>query len=130
MQNNDNKFDLDLWYGKIYENKFLSILLGSLSFEIKAERGAWRDTGNIAIEYESRGKKSGVLVTQAEYWVHFLGDSEGKIHGMYVFPVKNLIKWLKLNKDTNRKVSGGDDNTSKLVLVPIARLHEIINMKE
>ena len=52
------KFDIDLAYGKIRENK-IAEMFTSKKIEVKSERGMWMKTGNICIEYESYGKPSG-----------------------------------------------------------------------
>jgi len=129
MYNKDNRFDIDLAYGQLGES-FLGQCLsvgsdGGGTIEVKTERGLWKSTGNIAIEYESRGKKSGILSTKSTYWFHLLSDSEGNIEGGFIFPTKQLLSWLVANKESLRKVNGGDDYTSKLLLVPIRRLHEV-----
>ena len=49
------KFDLDLQYGKIREDKIAEMLTNK-KIEVKSERGMWMKTGNIAIEYESYKK--------------------------------------------------------------------------
>ena len=54
--NNTSKFDIDLKYGQVREKKRVAELLSNDKVEIKTERSWWRKTGNIAIEYEYRGK--------------------------------------------------------------------------
>ena len=49
------KFDLDLEYGEIREEKIAKMLTGK-KIEVKSERGMWMKTGNICIEYQSYGK--------------------------------------------------------------------------
>ena len=65
------KFDLDLSYGKVREQRVADMLTDK-KIEVKSERGMWVKTGNIAIEYESYGKPSGIhrsrlLVPQSVY---------------------------------------------------------------
>jgi hypothetical protein len=60
------KFDIDLEYGKVRE-KFVAEMLQDKKIEVKSERGMWKNTGNIAIEYESYGKPSGINATEADY---------------------------------------------------------------
>ena len=43
------KFDLDLEYGSIREEKVAEMLTDK-KIEVKSERGMWMKTGNIAIE--------------------------------------------------------------------------------
>ena len=65
------KFDLDLKYGKVKE-KIIADMLQDKKIEVKSERGMWLDTGNIAIEFESYGKPSGITSTESDYWFHNL----------------------------------------------------------
>ena len=53
------KFDLDLQYGQVKE-KIIADMLQDKKIEVKSERGMWLKTGNIAIEFESYGKPSGI----------------------------------------------------------------------
>ena len=123
MQNNDSKFDLDLKYGQIREELFADIMEGKELVEVKTERGKWKSTGNIAIEWESRGKLSGIATTKADWWAHFLADNDNTeaVIMMRVPELKSRIKKLKkigVAQDTR----GGDDDTSRLVLLPLKHL--------
>ena len=70
------KFDIDLEYGKVRE-ELVANMLQDKKIEVKSERDKWQKTGNIAIEYESYGKPSGINATEADYWFHNLciGDN-------------------------------------------------------
>ncbi len=48
---NRKKFDLDLEYGQVREDK-VAEMLQDKKIEVKSERGMWMNTGNIAVEYE------------------------------------------------------------------------------
>jgi hypothetical protein len=65
------KFDLDLAYGKVREQRVADMLTDK-KIEVKSERDMWVRTGNIAVEYESYGKPSGIAATEADYWFHNL----------------------------------------------------------
>ena len=65
------KFDIDLEYGKVRE-KQVADMLQDKKIEVKSERGMWQKTGNIAIEFESYGKPSGIAATESDYWFHNL----------------------------------------------------------
>ena len=65
------KFDLDLEYGQIREDK-IADMLNNKKIEVKSERGMWMKTGNICIEYESYGKPSGIITTEPDFWFHNL----------------------------------------------------------
>ena len=89
--------------------------------EVKKERNMWRKTGNIAIEYECRGKKSGISVTQAEWWCHVLADDE-EVNAMLMVPTDKMKSLAR--KYFKTKKMGGDDKQSKFVLIP---LREVFN---
>ena len=68
------KFDLDLEYGQIREDK-IADMFQNKKIEVKSERGMWMKTGNICIEYQSYGKPSGIAATEADYWFCLLYTS-------------------------------------------------------
>ena len=70
-KDNRKKFDIDLEYGKVRE-KQVADMLQDKKIEVKSERGMWQRTGNIAIEFESYGKPSGIAATESDYWFHNL----------------------------------------------------------
>ncbi len=116
------KFDLDLQYGQVRE-KVVADMLQDKKIEVKSERGMWLQTGNIAIEYESYGKPSGINATDSDYWFHNLcvGD---QVFGTLVFETKMLKKIINASIKANqiRTVSGGDHNASKMYLMNIQNL--------
>ena len=116
---NRNKFDIDLEYGTIKEDKIADMLTDK-KIEVKSERGMWMKTGNICIEYESYGKPSGITATEADYWFHNL-CIEDNIFCTLIFEVKKL-KQLIDKLDFKKSVSGGDHNASRLWLVNIQKL--------
>ena len=121
-KNKDNRFDLDLEFGEIFETKLANIL-ASKKIEVKTERDIWKTTGNIAIEIRCRGKLSGISATEAETWIHLL-SWKNKIEGGYIFStdyLKRKIKKLKEDGDI-KIVMGGDDNMSQMVLIPRDKL--------
>jgi len=69
------------------------------TFEVKFDEMA-DYTGNIAIEYESRGKPSGISITKAIYWVQYYGN---KFHIMLVEDLKKELPDI-----TWKDVVGGD----------------------
>jgi len=113
------KFDLDLQYGSIREDRIADMLTNK-KIEVKSERGMWMKTGNICIEYQSYGKPSGIEATEADFWFHNLciGDD---IFCTLVFDVPKLKKLVK-KLDYLKSVSGGDHNASRMYLVNIQKL--------
>ena len=120
--NNDKRFDIDLKYGQIFEQK-VADMLGNSKIEIKTERDKWHATKNIVIEYESRGKPSGIATTEAEYWFHNLAMGDDVVLTL-VFPVEGLRRYI--SKNNPRTVKGGDDFTSKLYLINLKELVTLI----
>ena len=117
--NKTSTFDIDLKYGQIREKR-VADLLKSGKVEVKTERSWWRKTGNIAIEYEFRGKPSGIDKTEAKWWFQIL-ELNGKEYCMIVFRVSRLKKIVAKYKKTHTK-NIGDYRASKCVVIPIKEL--------
>ena len=113
------KFDIDLAYGEVREQA-IADMLQNKKVEVKSERGMWIKTGNIAIEYESYGKPSGIEATESDYWFHNLcvGDD---IYATLVFETEQLKKILEIIP-SKKSVSGGDHNASRMWLLPLRNL--------
>ena len=113
------KFDLDLAYGKVREQRVADMLTDK-KVEVKSERDMWVRTGNIAIEYESYGKPSGIAATEADYWFHNLCIGN-ETFATLVFDVPSLKRIID-NLDYKKTVSGGDHNASRMYLLNIQKL--------
>ena len=113
------KFDIDLSYGKVREQK-VADMLQDKKIEVKSERDMWMRTGNIAIEYESYGKPSGINATESDYWFHNLCVGEDTFATL-VFDTKSLKRIIN-NLDYKRSVSGGDNNASRMYLLNLQKL--------
>jgi hypothetical protein len=113
------KFDLDLEYGQIREDK-IADMFNNKKIEVKSERGMWMKTGNICIEYESYGKPSGIITTEADFWFHNLCIDDD-IFCTFIFDVPKL-KQLIEKLDFKKSVSGGDHKASRMWLVNIQKL--------
>lgn len=74
------------------------------------------NTGNIAIEYSSMGKKTGIAITTADDWVHIFSYQNRWLY--LVVGVGELKEFLANNWNTLRKTSGGYKGYSMMVLVP------------
>ena len=116
---NRKKFDIDLEYGQVRE-KLVADMLQDKKIEVKSERDKWQKTGNIAIEYESYGKPSGINSTEADYWFHNLCIGKDTF-ATIVFETKNLKRIIE-NLDYKRSVSGGDHMASKMYLLNLQKL--------
>tara|TARA_B110000977_G_scaffold14822_1_gene18287 strand:+ start:664 stop:1008 length:345 start_codon:yes stop_codon:yes gene_type:complete len=110
--NNDFKYDLKV--GQIKEEQ-LGEIFSSKTIEVKYDLIAVK-TGNVYIEYISRGKPSGISTSQADYYCFCIGDT---FHLILSSVLKDKCrKYL----GTSRDKLGGDNNTSKGILLPIKEL--------
>ena len=118
-------FDEDLKFGEAGQ-KWLLWLADDAQIEVKTERDKWAETGNIFIEFECRGKPSGIAVTTATYWAPIL-YKEGMNCGVLVLRTEklkeNLKKMYKYN--TIKEVYGGDDNAARGFLVKLELLWKL-----
>jgi len=121
------KFDLDLKFGEEYEQGLEKLFKTKGKIEVKTERDKWIETGNIAIEIRCRGKKSGLSVTESDWWFHILSEKD-KVKGMICLPVEELknICRVMIKNGTAKKIMGGDDNESEILLLPIKELTGLI----
>ncbi len=113
------KFDIDLQYGKVRE-KQVAEMLQDKKIEVKSERNVWQKTGNIAIEFESYGKASGINSTESDYWWHNLCIDDDTFCTL-VFNTKSLKKIID-NLDYKKIVNGGDHNASRMYLLNLQKL--------
>ena len=114
--NSDFKYDLKL--GNKGENLLYNIIkLKGETIEVKTDRDAIKNkcTGNVFIEYMSRGKLSGISTTQAKWWAFVISNQQ-----IILIETNKLKKLCKLK--TLKRVSGGDNNTSKGILLPLKYL--------
>jgi len=93
---------------KVYGYDFI---VDGVKFEVKSDRIAYR-TGNLAIEYESRGVPSGIMTTEADYYMYFI--VRGSTHECFKIPVKEL---KELCPKYGRDIIGGDFKTSRMYLI-------------
>jgi len=110
-----------LAFGQYHEDTLASVLgIEADKVEVKTERGMWVDTGNIAIEFESYGKPSGIRATESKQWVHNL-TVNGEIFCRLMFPVDVLTTVID-NLDSHRVVNGGDNMASRMYLLNLEKL--------
>tara|TARA_R110000824_G_scaffold28206_5_gene95059 strand:- start:11626 stop:12003 length:378 start_codon:yes stop_codon:yes gene_type:complete len=115
--NNDFRYDLEV--GQEGE-RLVDSLFKSKRIEVKRDSWVGR-TGNIAIEYESRGKQSGIATTEAEYWIIiFSREYEDKV--MLVLETKRLKEVARKYYKAGKIKKMGDSNTSIAVLIPLSEI--------
>mgnify|MGYP003625543048 FL=1 len=110
--NNDFKHDLKL--GQVKERE-LGAIFDETTIEIKHDLRAL-ETGNVYIEYMSRGKLSGISTTQAKWYCIAIGNT------FHLIKTIDLQYRCKKYANTWRNKKGGDNNTSWGILLPIIDL--------
>ena len=117
MEHNSD-FRYDLKVGQEGENALAEILQGS-KIEVKKDIKT-KETGNVFVEYESRGKPSGIANSQSEFYCFIVE------HLMIIVPLQELKKLARKYYKTKRDVVGGDNNTSKGILISLKELVDIM----
>ena len=113
MQFNSD-FRFDLLVGNEVEGQ-LGLILNGKRIEVKSDKRAHK-TGQFFVEYESRGKRSGIATTQADYYCF-------EVRGISILVSVPTLKIIARKYiGTERDVKGGDSNTSKGILLPILDL--------
>ena len=110
--NNDFKYDLKVGHVKEEE---LGNILNSSTIEVKYDLKALK-TGNVYVEYFSRGKQSGISKSKADYYCFAFGET------FHLIKTSDLKDRCRKYLNTDRDRVGGDDNTSKGILLPIKEL--------
>jgi len=120
--NNDFKFDLKVG---VKGEKLVGAMLEGDKIEVKSEQtkigSNWTVSGNHYVEYESRDKKSGIAHTESKWWVVNFMDEDTHCFTI-ILPTNKMKEIARKYYRQNRVADGGDKDTSKGVLVPIASL--------
>ena len=125
---NTNIFWRDLEAGKVHEKYILELIQQKypLSYEQEGYFKEWdifipelnfgvevkfdemsKETGNIVLEIESNGEKSGLATTKAKYWVIYDG------YEYNWFLVDDLKRCIKENKLRYRRFTTKEDHNNK-----------------
>jgi len=121
MEFNSN-FRYDLKVGQMAEQALADILQNK-TIEVKRDL-KFKVTGNIFIEFESRGKPSGIATSEADYWCFVLDE-------IYILlKTQSLKELIDPLKGTDRQKRGGDKNTSVGVLLKVTDLMKQNNNNE
>ena len=110
--NNDFKYDLKVGQAK---EKELGDIFNNKTVEVKYDLQAL-ETNNVYVEYYSRGKKSGISTSKADYYCFAFGDT------FHLISISSLKDKCRKYIGTHRDKKGGDNNTSKGILLPIKEL--------
>lgn len=121
-KNNDNRYDV------IIERKGKKI-----KYEIKTDFfcNPNYDTGNIFVEVECRGKKSGIMVTEAKWFVTYFKH----FNEIWYIKTKDLLEIIEKNKEFLKflKNAGDSKSNTKGWLIPkwmYADYFKVFNLNE
>ena len=108
----DFKYDLEI--GQIKEKELAEIFTNA-TIEVKNDLAAHK-TGNVFVEYESRNKPSGISKSQSDYYCFCFNDS------YHIIKTEKLKELCRKYLNTKKDVLGGEENTSKGILLPVKDL--------
>lgn len=120
-------FDVDLKFGKHFEQVIDDIFTGVTTAEVKTERDKWVNYGNIVIETAYKGKPSGLERTESDVWIHNL-SVKGELIASIIIPVpilKQVVHDMQKAGET-KETKGGDGWNSKLTLLPLSKLFDYL----
>jgi|TARA_R110002167_G_scaffold60384_2_gene170660 hypothetical protein len=109
------KFTKDLSYGKKHEKL---VMKSMENFELKTDRMAHK-TGNVYVEFQSRGKDSGIRTSKSDTWIFKIPN--GRDTHLFSIHIP-LTRLKKLVSKDYKVVPGGDRLTSRGYLVPLTDL--------
>lgn len=118
IHNNDFKFDLE--FGVLNGETWFHELVSNKKIEVKSDRKT-AETGNVYIEYWSRGKSSGISTTQADYYVYKVAEDTAVL--ISTEQLKKKLKQLVEQDKARMDIKGGDNNTSRGIL---CKLNDLI----
>jgi len=118
--NYKSDFKYDLLMGILDGESWVHSLLENKKIEVKTDATISARTGNVYVEYECRGKRSGISTTEADYWVFKLADERAIVIGTQ--QLKGRLKELVASGRATSGVMGGDNNLSRGILVKIKDL--------
>ena len=115
-----SSFTHDLEFGESAEDWVHQLFTGAKGFKIEVKLDSISHiTGNVFIEYISRGKPSGISTTDADYWIYKIAELNSAI----ILDVSNLKDKLRFYHRNNMYIKrGGDNDTSIGFLIPISEL--------
>jgi len=119
-------FNKDLQIGFLGEN-YIKQIFENPEIKLEVKLDLWTEkTNRIAIEFESRGKPSGIMVTESDFWLHI--TCKGALVFMFPTFFLKFICQQHINNNTQIKKVGdkGIDGepVAKCVLLDIKSLIE------
>jgi len=116
-------FDIDLKYGKHFEELIDDIFSGHYKAEVKTERDKWIGYRNMVVETAYKKKPSGLTSTTSDVWVHNFAVKGELIFSLMVPTdiLRNVVEKME-HDGTSRNTKGGDGWNSQLELLPLDQI--------
>jgi len=114
-KNNDYRYDYKMQYG-----------FKTITYEQKTDVYP-RDTGNLVIEFECRGKPSGIAVTDADYFVIFFPHF-GEVWNIRTPDLINLINYIKPFEFTGAGDKGSNTKLYRLEKSRVRKFFRVYNI--
>lgn len=112
--NGDFRYDLKVGHKG---ERYLAAVLEGSTIEVKADSWIAR-TKNVAVEFESRGKPSGIATTEADYWC-FIFDGDDAKKSFIMVDTEKLKAISRRYWEMGSVKEMGDNNTSRAVMIPL-----------
>ena len=119
--NSDFRHDLKVGHKG---ERYLAAVLEGATIEVKADSFI-KDTRRLAVEFESRGKPSGIATTEADYWCFIFNGDEAK----KTFIMVDTEKLKDIAREYFHRGSikeMGDNNTSLSVMIPLCEFMKMV----
>lgn len=111
----NNDFSHDLLVGQVAE-QFLGDLLQNKKIEVKHDKIAHK-SGRVFVEFECRGKPSGITTTQSDFWAFVLETDV-----VIIISKDSLMRLCNDAYENGNVIRGGDSNASKGFLINLTNL--------
>ncbi len=116
-------FTIDLPEGEEGENTIAFLLHMEQGQLIEAKRDfTVSDTGNVAVEYEDNGHPSGIARTRSVWWGILLNGEKYNGEAIVLIRTERLKEICRPYYGTARDVSGGDNGSARMILLPVEEL--------
>lgn len=104
------------WSDKLpeYDVK-LKTIFGQVKIEMKCDYSHAK-YGNVAVEYWSRGKPSGIMITEADYWIYRIYEKDGT-SGMYLIKTTDLVLMISNHMYKDRVEDVGDRGSGTCIFL-------------
>jgi hypothetical protein len=125
MYKPDYDFAIDLPQGEEAESTIAFLLHMQNGDLIEVKRDMWvSKTGNVAIEYEYKGKPSGIAATRALWWAILLNGDAYAGEVFVILKTERLKQIARRYFGSERDKACGDNMQARAIMLPVTDLLE------